>query len=362
MPSNINPDDRTQAGAGHFMLTLCRLAAAPASIRPPQAPQLRPFTFFTSCEREPDGSESCYLHMGYFDTLSDAEKWVEAVHGRFPEAIATVAPAALSRAPAAEMYSSEMTSSETPAVQGSDSEAVDSAASEFTPVEDNSLTDTRVMKMLELRHALPGQDGDASQCDQVALLRPEDTNTRLALKEAVVKGAPVSFAVQLQWSAEPIDLSRVPALAVFKAHTLYATESRREGRSRYFLRLGFFADPISATDVATQVRSSFLSAAVVPVVEQEVERVRQAGTDGTSIPYLAQKRGDRAVDSNDRPAAPAKSPPVSASPRPAPRGATLEQTLEELARRETWTDPDALSESGVRHLKVVVQQRSSGRS
>src|SRR6516165_82809 len=83
MTSNTNPEHRTQVGTGHFMLTLCRLAA-PASIRPPQAPQLRPFTFFTSREREPDGSESLYLHMGYFETLADAERWAEAVHGRFP--------------------------------------------------------------------------------------------------------------------------------------------------------------------------------------------------------------------------------------------------------------------------------------
>jgi hypothetical protein len=103
---------------------------------------------------------------------------------------------------------------------------------------------------------------DERNRDQIALLRPEDTGTRRALKEAVVQGAPVFFAVQLHWSAQPIDLSRVPSLAIFKGYTLYATESRREGRSRYFLRLGFFGDPISAKQVAFQVRSNFPSAAV----------------------------------------------------------------------------------------------------
>src|SRR6185437_7287839 len=96
--SNTSPVQRSQATTGHFMLTLCRLAA-PVSIRPPQSPQLRPFTFFTSRAHQPDGSERCYLHMGYFETLADAERWVEAVRVRYPEAFATIAPAAFSRPP-----------------------------------------------------------------------------------------------------------------------------------------------------------------------------------------------------------------------------------------------------------------------
>ena len=39
------------------------------------------------------------------------------------------------------------------------------------------------------------------------------------------------------------------------------TETCRDGRSRYFLRLGFFADPVSAKQVAAQVRAHFASAA-----------------------------------------------------------------------------------------------------
>jgi hypothetical protein len=353
MTSNSNPDDRGQVGTGHFMLTLCRLAA-PASIRPPQAPQLKSFTFFTSRERGPDGTESWYLHMGYFESLSDAERWVEAVHGRFPDAIATVAPAALAQPP----------KSDVPSVETADSRPEVPPSGASGSIEDDSLTDTRVMKILETRTAAPVRDDvDASNCDQVALLRPEDTSTRAALKEAVAQGAPVSFAVQLQWSAEPIDRSRVPSLPIFKAHTLYATESHREGRSRYFLRLGFFEDPISAKHVAVQVRSAFASAAVVPVAEQEVVGVRTAGTDGSSIPYLAQKRAEPTVDSDGTGIVRTLSQPSGGPPRPASRATeTLEQTLERLARREAWTDPDSLSESGVRHLRIEVQERSSGRS
>src|SRR4029077_9069254 len=110
------------------------------------------------------------------------------------------------------------------------------------------------LKTLDMRAVSAVQDDvEKNNRDQIALLRPEDTSTRHALKEAVAQGAPVSLAVQLEWSAQPIELSHVPSLAIFKVYTLYATESRREGHSRYFLRLGFFGDPVSARQVAVQV-------------------------------------------------------------------------------------------------------------
>jgi hypothetical protein len=182
------------------------------------------------------------------------------------------------------------------------------------------------------------------------------------LKEAVVQGAPVSFAVQLQWSAQPIDLSRVPSLAILKAYTLYATETRRKGRCRYFLRLGFFADPISAKQVAVQVRSIFASAAVVPIVEQEVTRAREGRMGSSAIPYLVEQRVDSGIDSNGAPGSPPQSKPLSDPPRRVSPGAdTVEQTLEPLVEGGMWTDPDSLSETGVRHLRVEVQEHPSGR-
>jgi hypothetical protein len=213
------------------------------------------------------------------------------------------------------------------------------------------------MRILEMRGTSGvADDVDERDRDRIALLRPEDTSTRQAIRAAVAEGAPVSFAVQLQWSAEPIDRRRVPSLAIFKGHTLYAVESRREGRSRYFLRMGFFGDPISAKQVAAQVRSNFAAAAVVPVDEQEVTCAREAGTGSSSIPCLVQQRIDPVVTPNEA------KPPADV-PRPVSRGPkTLMQTLKQLAEREMWTDPDSLSESGVRHLKVEVHERMSRRS
>jgi hypothetical protein len=291
--------------------------------------------------------------MGYFETLADAERWADAIRGRYPDAMATIAPAAFSRPCNAEGTTTEHAGPPPGVTRSSD----------LPPAKEESLTDTQVMKILDLHSDAPARGAvDGSHCDQVALLRPEDTGTRQALKDAVVQGAPVCFAVQLQWSAEPIDLPRVPSLAVFKAHTLYAIESRREGRSRYFLRLGFFGDPVSAKQVALLVRSSFASAAVVPVIEQEVTRAREARTDSASIPYLAEQRPDRGPDSNGTPEWPAESKRPVEVPRKVSRGGTLQQALRRLAEREIWTDPDSLSESGVRHLKVEVQKHTSGRS
>jgi hypothetical protein len=326
--SNPGPTLRDQQGTGHFMLTLCRLAA-PVSIRPPQSPRLKPFTFFTSRVRQPDSSERLYLNMGYFETRVDAERWLVAVRRHYPDAFVPITPVApQSSGPA--------------------------------PLKDESLTDTQVLRFLETRGGSAVRDDvEESNCDHIALLRPEDTGTRRALKEAVAQGAPVSFAVQLQWSAQPIDLSGVPSLAAFKPHTLYATESRREGRSCYFLRLGFFADPISAKQVAVQVCSNFASAAVVPVVEQEVTRAREAGKGTAAIAYLGEPWADREIDSNGTSESSTPSTPLSDAPRHVLRGAeAVGQTLVPPAKKETLADADSLSESGVRHLKIEVQEQS----
>ncbi len=269
--------------------------------------------------RQPDGSERLYLHMGYFETLADAERWVEAVRRHYPDAFATIAPA-----------------------------------------KDESLTDTQVLKILETRRASAVHDDvDERNCDQIELLRPDDTGTRQALKEAVVQGAPVYFAVQLHWSAQPIDPSRVPSHPVLKAHTLYATETRRQGRCRHFLRLGFFADPMSAKQVAVQVCSTFASAAVVPVLEQEVTRAREA-VKGSSV--IQEQSADPGIDSKGTPGSPTQSEPLNDAARRLSRGTeTVKRTLESLADREMLTDSDSLSDSGVRHLRVEVQEQSTGR-
>ena len=99
-----------------------------------------------------------------------------------------------------------------------------------------------------------------------------------------------------------------------------------------------------------QVRSTYTSAAVVPVLEHEVTRAREASMGNSAIPYFV--RGDPGIDSNSTAGAPTQAKPLSDAPRRVSRGA---EAVEE-------TDPDSLSESGVRHLRVEVQEHSSGGS
>jgi hypothetical protein len=134
-----------------------------------------------------------------------------------------------------------------------------------------------VLKIVEKRRAGPAPAGKAAVSSDAAILPPEDTNTRLALREAVAKDAPVSFAVQLQWSVQPIDLQTVPRHPIFRAYNLYIAEGRRAGRVWFFIRLGFFSDALSAKQVADYLRGEFASAAVVPVSPQEQQQVKQIG-------------------------------------------------------------------------------------
>jgi hypothetical protein len=140
------------------------------------------------------------------------------------------------------------------------------------------MTDAQLLKALEKRDAgTAAVTAGVAGSSDVAILPPEDTNTRLVLRDAVARNAPVSFAVQLQWSVQPIDAGSAPQHPIFQAYTLYAAEGRRAGRTWFFLRLGFFSDAVSAQQVAQYLRGDFASAAVVPVSPEERRQVTQMG-------------------------------------------------------------------------------------
>lgn len=264
--------------------------------------------------------------------------------------------------------------------------------------EDAGLTDTQVLRHLESRRSDDGSGrGEGAPDDSISLLRPDDTGTRRALKEAVTQNAPVSFAVQLQWSVQPVELDKVPPLAIFSAYTLYTVEGSREGRKWYGLRLGFFSDAISAKQVAYYVRSEFASVAVVPVSPQEKQRasdedkktnaalgmprkMRQLPVDefklldaddtpkptqpaaktGTQPPAAAPKAAaPTARLGAKRAAAAAKGGRVGARERKGPQ--TLEETLEILGAGELEIDNgrgELLNDTGVRHLRVEVAKNT----
>src|SRR5262249_14335392 len=152
------------------------------------------------------------------------------------------------------------------------------------PAAKNTLSDTMVLKMLETRRPEGGDSPVQDPAhDAVPMLKPDDTGTREALKDAVSSNAPVLFAVQLQWSVQPVELAKVPPLAIFSAYTLYTVEGSRDGRKWFGLRLGFFSDAISAKQVAHYVRSEFTSVAVVPVSPQEKVRATDQDKKATTL-------------------------------------------------------------------------------
>jgi hypothetical protein len=264
---------------------------------------------------------------------------------------------------------------------------------------ESSMSDTQVLKLLETRRSEGAETPPAEVTEGgIPLLKPDDTGTRRALKEAVASNAPVAFAVQLQWSVQPVELDKVPPLAIFSAYTLYTMEGSRDGRKWYGLRLGFFSDAISAKQVAYYVRSEFTSVAVVPVSPQEKARATDQDTAATlgapaparSDPMDEFKLIDDASTAHAPAAAaapaklPAKALPrvavgraLSRSSAPPPRvrnrggkvGArehrgpqTLEETLEILGAGQLSIDQgrgETLNDTGVRHLRVEVQPKNS---
>lgn len=259
------------------------------------------------------------------------------------------------------------------------------------PAEPASLTDTAVLKILETRRA-PGQARSAeSAAIGIELLRPDDTATVRALKEAVHNDAAVSFAVQLHWSVQPIDLAKVPPLAIFSAYTLYTVDGSRDGRKWYGLRLGFFGDAISAKQVASYVRSEFTSVAVIPVSLQErgrategdpkaaaqAGRPRAEAEKRTEEFKLIDQRTDDIVSPGIAAAQQQLNPKGGANPAAKPlarrkplgkvranekRSAkSLEETLEILGASELEIDNgrgELLNDSGVRHLRIELQKSS----
>jgi len=133
-----------------------------------------------------------------------------------------------------------------------------------------ALTPEQTLTLLESASSEAAGQGEP----KVRVLTPEDTQTLTDIRLDKANNAPPSFAVQLMWSVTPIDASSMPHLAIFDAYTLYNVGGNRQGRKWYGLRLGFFTDPNSATQVANYVRGDYRSVAVVPVSTREMDRAR----------------------------------------------------------------------------------------
>jgi hypothetical protein len=321
-PAEIPATDGAMSPSQLFVINLCA-STSPMALAQPNVPALKRYTFFVSRQRD-DGRDRFRLHMGYFASQDEAEKMLDAVRDVYPAAWAGPAPAsgmprrnravvtpiasipvaaARVAAPvvAAPAASAPVVAAEKPApvIQPRPAAA---AVAELQPLPDvldamsnmrnvlakldeapqprmqvaedegkAVLNESDVLRVLEESERTASSSGRflAPSKAQVRLLTPEDTQTLAALKIDADNDAPPCFAVQLVWSMSPIDVARLPHLAIFDAYTLYNVEGNRDGRKWYGVRLGFFSDPDSATQVANYVRSDYRAVAIVPVALKE---------------------------------------------------------------------------------------------
>ena len=78
------------AQKGRFVINLCSIAA-PIPIPQPRSSQLTRYRFFLSHRRE-DGRRRYRLHMGYFLTVAEAQKWLDILRRVYPSAFVGEAP------------------------------------------------------------------------------------------------------------------------------------------------------------------------------------------------------------------------------------------------------------------------------
>jgi hypothetical protein len=201
------------------------------------------------------------------------------------------------------------------------------------------LSDTQTMRLLESRKLQEQAD-----------------------KEATKSTPPVEnfagFVVQLRWSTRPIDISQLPAMAIFDAYTLYSAEGSNGLQQWYGLRLGFFNDGDSAKQVANYVRSEFPSVSVVPIGADERNGAQQA-VRGTAAAkpakaFVSTSGEFRLIDDSKAPAAatPASEPPTVQAATAAKPKSKGDKPAKPPERRAPLTIEETLEILGANTLKL----------
>lgn len=253
-----------------------------------------------------DGRERFRLHLGYFDALADAEQALATVRAHYPTALVAGVP----------------------------------------PTNSSSLDDTVNTAFTLVRGAVArlvtadvsAAAGSTSQQRSPAAAVPSPT---LTPSEVASVMAPQRYAVQLDWSLQPIAASSIPRLGIFRAYNLYAVSVLRQGCPEHGLRLGFFKNLDGARQVADYVRHEFARASIVPVSYREYSRASAlTGRDATAPPADAAGAPEAAQDAVAAAcaaapqASPASPPPAAApaAPPPAAAPAAEPRTRDELLR------------------------------
>lgn len=256
-------------------------STAPIPLKAPSAPELEGLAVFRSRSVE-DGRERFRLHIGYFPSAATAEQVLPIVRRTYPAAIVTLAP-----------QGSMGSLDDTAMARFSILRAVEKPAAEVPPPAAAPRATAPVVRAVPKPHKLvpPSSPVTRSLLDDAPSIRtatPPPAPPVLRPVDAVAKAPPIAplaepasresqhYAVQLIWSREAIDLSKIPLLAIFGGYLLYAVETEPGARRYFGVRLGFYADALSARLVAQYVRSDFKNVAVVPVSQREMQRASTA--------------------------------------------------------------------------------------
>ncbi|MBS0375688.1 MAG: hypothetical protein JSR73_14005 [Proteobacteria bacterium] len=260
-----------------------------------------------------DGRERFRLHLGYLRSMTEAQTVLAALRTEYPSAMISALPAAPS----------------------------------------GSLDDT-------LNTAFSLVRGPVA-----ALVPSAAAGAPPTLTPAEVAGAlaPQRYAVQLEWSLQPIEVARVPRLGIFRAYRLYSVSVTRQGTPEHGLRLGFFKSLDSARQVADYVRHDFRCASVVPVSYREYSRASGlASAEAAAPPPPAAVAPAEVHPATALPV----DPPVAVVPAPAggkPPAANREQLLARLGADDLEVDGGARATLTVEERELLLRrpQRGLGR-
>src|SRR5579871_6152038 len=316
--ASVDAHDPAESGP-LYVITLAA-SIAPMPMRPPSAPALAGLAIFRSRQLE-DGRERFRLHIGYFASEADAERVLPLVRGDYPFAIVALAPenslgslddTGVARFSILRPVAKPPAAAPPAPAPVAGRPAATPAAPRTQPA---PVAPPRAQPALALVKPAPAAAAPpaARPAPRAPAPRPV-TTTAPAVAAAPAARAPVPspvrpptfnghaappppaaapapppvvadaeparetqhYAVQLVWNQGPIDLDKIPVLAIFTGYLLYAVESEPGPRRFYGVRLGFYADALSARLVAQYVRSEFKGVSVVPVSQREMTRASTA--------------------------------------------------------------------------------------
>jgi hypothetical protein len=252
-----------QADAPPLRVITLVSSTAPLPLRALTAPELAGLAVFRS-RRVEDGRERFRLHLGYFPSASAATRVLPIVRRSYPAAFVAIAPQSNlgSLDDTARMRFSILRPVDpAPAVTPLRTER---PAAPIPPAADAHARPKQIPPVLTPAMAVTPRANASSVSTTPA------TGSLTMTKESQ------RYAVQLVWSRDPIEVADIPWLAIFAGYLLYAVEMEPGIRRGYGVRLGFYADTLSARLVAQYLRSEFKGVSVVPVSEREVSMASTA--------------------------------------------------------------------------------------